>query len=674
MPRFIRTALMAAMVAACVAPVSASSTEGAANTPPSVSDFIRPAEFSDVQLAPDGKHIAALVPRPDTPYENMLAVIDTATAKPVATVRSGSRTMLGHYVWANEHRLVVALAVRTGSLERPSSTGELIAFDADGSRGTYLFGWRGGTYADSNHMLRGGQAREAYASLVDSAPLQEGRYALVRTEPFTDDPAGSVPSIERLDVVNGNSKRIIGGPAPDTDIIVDHLGEPRAALGGTYHQPKLWLRDAGKDWTLFNDSAKTHVSIEPVSFARDNRRLYVLVTHDEGPRSLELLDLQTGQRSMVYRGKFSDPGPVLATADRQDIYGVITNDGTRSVHYIDPEGREAQISEAVGKSFPGQLVQLTSFSDDGSLAIIQVSSDRNPGDYYLFDLDKKQARYLFSERRWLSPKQMHAMTSVELVARDGVTLHGFLTEPSGHGPFPLVVLPHGGPHGIADHWDFDEETQLLASRGYAVLQVNYRGSGGFGSHFEALGYRQWGAAMQDDLTDATRWAIQEGHADAQRICIYGTSYGGYAALEGAVREPELYRCAVGYAGIYDLRIQLDKSDTKRSDSGVDYLKTVLGDDRAELLRRSPLAGVDRVKAKLLLIHGGLDARTPYANFSAFTSALDKQGKHYEALTEAQEGHGFFLQDHRLAMYNKLLDFLDRNIGPGNNGAAASAAP
>jgi len=370
MPGLVRSAVLAVFVAACVAPASASSTDGAASVTPSVSDFVRPAEFTDVQLAPDGKHIAALVPRPDTPYENMLAIIDTATVKPVATVRSGSRTMIGHYRWTNEHRLMMALAVRTDSLERPSDTGELIAFDADGSHGTYLFGWRGGTYGDSNHMLRGGRVREAYARPIEGAPIQDGRYALVQTQPFTDDPAGSTPSIERLDVVNGDSKRVIGGPAPDTDIVLDHLGEPRAASGGTYHQPKLWVREAGKDWTLFNDSAKTHVAIEPVSFARDNRRLYVQVTHDEGPRSLELLDLQTGQRSLVYRGSFSDPGPVLATADHQDIYGVVTNDGVRGVHYIDPDSREAQISEAVGKSFPGQLVRLTSFTDDGSLAIV----------------------------------------------------------------------------------------------------------------------------------------------------------------------------------------------------------------------------------------------------------------------------------------------------------------
>ena len=674
MSGLIRTAAMAVLLAACAAAAPACCADAPTHAAPSVEDFLRPAEFSDVQLAPDGKHIAALVPRPDTPYENMITIIDTATVKPVATVRSGSRTVIGHYRWTSDHRLMMTLAVRTSSLESPVHTGELIAFDSDGSHGTYLFGWRGGTYSDSNHMLRGGGLREARAEVIDSAPIQEGRYALVQTRPFTADPAGSVPSIERLDVISGDSKRLIGGPAANTGIIVDHQGEPRVAIGGTYQRSKLWVRDAGKDWTLLNDSASSHVSIQPVGFARDNRRLYVHVTHEQGPRSLELLDLPTGQRSLVYRGSFSDPGDLLATADDQDFYGVVTNDGVRGVHYIDPDSSEAQISEAVGKSFPGQLVQLTSFSADGRLAIVTVSSDRDPADYYLFDLDKRQARFLFSARRWLSPKQMHAMTPIELAARDGVVLHGFLTEPSGTGPFPMVVLPHGGPHGIADRWEFDLETQMLASRGYAVLQVNYRGSGGFGSQFEASGFRQWGAAMQDDLTDATRWAIHEGHADARRICIYGASYGGYAALEGAVREPDLYRCAVGYAGIYDLRIQLDKSDTHRSDLGSDYLQITLGDDRADLLRRSPMAGVERIKANLLLIHGGLDARVPYANFKAFTSALDKQGKHYESLTEAQEGHGFFLREHRQELYDKLLDFLDRNIGPMSDGAAASAAP
>ena len=225
-----------------------------------------------------------------------------------------------------------------------------------------------------------------------------------------------------------------------------------------------------------------------------------------------------------------------------------------------------------------------------------------------------------------------------------------------------MVLIHGGPHGIADQWGYRAEVQLLATRGYAVLQVNYRGSGGYGEKFIERGYRQWGLSMQDDITDATHWAVKQGYADPKRMCLYGGSYGGYAAIEGVVREPDLYKCAIGYAGVYDLRVQLGRSDTQRSNAGVDYLHRALGTDQADLLRRSPLAGVARIKASLLLAHGREDQRVPFMNFRAFTKALDADHIAYESLVKEHEGHGFFLPAHRLEFYNKMLDFLDRNIG------------
>nr|WP_225737186.1 alpha/beta fold hydrolase [Dyella acidiphila] len=265
------------------------------------------------------------------------------------------------------------------------------------------------------------------------------------------------------------------------------------------------------------------------------------------------------------------------------------------------------------------------------------------------------------------------MQPIELTTRDRLLLHGFLTLPAGQAPFPLIVLPHGGPHGIADQWTFNPEAQLFASRGYAVLQINYRGSGGYGSNFISRGFRQWGLSMQDDLTDATRWAIQQGYADAAHICIYGASYGGYAALEGAVREPDLYKCAIGYDGVYDLRVQLARSDTELTDRGDAYLKLALGTDPDDLLRRSPVSGAARIKADILLIHGGQDPRAPFKHFQELVKALQDNGKHYETLVEPDEGHGFFLPQHKQAAYARMLDFLDRHIGsPGN--ASGPAAP
>jgi dipeptidyl aminopeptidase/acylaminoacyl peptidase len=413
---------------------------------------------------------------------------------------------------------------------------------------------------------------------------------------------------------------------------------------------------------LLNDSDKSHINIEPIGFNRDNSRVYVRVSHASGPDSIELMDPYDGKRELVYQGQFADPGELLPSADGKDYYAIVTRDGIPGLHYIDENSPEALMNKALSVKFPGRLVAFSNFTRDGKQAILSVSSDRNPGDYFLFDFETRSAKYLLSRRHWIEAPQMRPMQPITVEARDGMTLHGFLTEPAGDKPHPLIVLPHGGPHGIDDEWGYDNEVQLFAHHGYAVLQLNYRGSGGYGQAFQQAGYRQWGQAMQDDLTDATQWAIKQGYADPKRICIYGASYGGYAAVEATVREPSLYRCAIGYAGIYDLRIQLDKSDTQRSNSGTSYLNTVLGDDRDDLLRRSPLSGVDRIQAALLLIHGGADERVPFANFREFTRALDKQHKPYESLTEPDEGHGFFLEKHRLEAYQKMLDFLDAHIG------------
>ncbi len=182
---------------------------------------------------------------------------------------------------------------------------------------------------------------------------------------------------------------------------------------------------------------------------------------------------------------------------------------------------------------------MTSSTADGSEVLLYVWSDRNNGDYFLFDTRTRRAERVFSRREWFDPAEVPASRYVTFKARDGMTLHGYLTEPRGPavGPRPMVLLPHGGPFGIFDTWSFDDDAQILAAAGYAVLRVNYRGSGNYGRQYQRAGHKEWGGRMQDDLTDATRWAVREGVADASKICIYGASYGGYAALMGVARSP-----------------------------------------------------------------------------------------------------------------------------------------
>jgi dipeptidyl aminopeptidase/acylaminoacyl peptidase len=304
---------------------------------------------------------------------------------------------------------------------------------------------------------------------------------------------------------------------------------------------------------------------------------------------------------------------------------------------------------------------------------VLVESDTDPGQFFLYDAEARKLTFLLARRPWIKPEQMAPMEPVLLKARDGLPLHGYLTRPPGKSDakhLPLVVFVHGGPYYIRDAWGYDSDVQALASRGYAVLQVNYRGSGGYGDAFVRAGFRQWGGTMQDDVTDATRWAIAEGIADAGRICIFGGSYGGYAALEGATRETDLYRCAIGYVGVYDLRLMYSRGDIPQSMFGENYLKMVLGEDESILWDRSPIAHLDRLKAKVMLIVGGADRRVPPVQGENLHSALNKAHVEHEWLYQRTEGHGFYDEKHREELLASVMAFLDRNIGA----SAARAAP
>lgn len=645
-------------------PVVASTAEAASAVSVTipVDDFIRPPDVSQVRISPDGKYLSAIVPRPGNPHENLLAILDAQTAKITRLIPSGKNALIADYFWTGNERLVASGAFKQNGLDTPQATGELFAINADGTGQVQLFGYRAGDQTLASHLKRNSQ-RYAGTTPISEAVDSDNRI-LIATSDFTDDRNGSATAIEKLNVLNGQSSRIGVAPARNARLVADHDGQVRAAwTNDGFTEIKLWTRrDNNSGWILRNDSAQSGTTIRPIGFNRDNSRLYVSVSHGDQPDAIELLDPANGAHTVIYQGKFADPLDLLPTADRQDYYAIVTADGKPALHYLDGNAQEARLNKALARNFPDQLVYFSSFTRDGKQAIVRVVGDRSDSDYYLFNLASHNARFMTSAEPWLDPRALRPMQPIALSARDGLPLHGFLTLPAGTRPFPLVVLVHGGPHGVADQWGYQPEVQMLANRGYAVLQVNYRGSGGYGEKFIGRGYQQWGLSMQDDITDATRWAVQQGYADARRMCLYGGSYGGYAAIEGVVREPGLYRCAIGYAGVYDLRVQLGSSDTRRSNDGVEYMHRVLGTDYTDLLRRSPLSGVAQIKARLLLAHGREDPRVPFRNFREFTQALDAHHIAYEALVEDHEGHGFFLPAHRLELYTRMLDFLDRNIG------------
>jgi predicted acyl esterase len=265
------------------------------------------------------------------------------------------------------------------------------------------------------------------------------------------------------------------------------------------------------------------------------------------------LDLSTQETSVLFEGMTAD---VLDYDwDPQLNMPVIGKSmpGKTEYHYAPVDSQVITKHQALVDAFGGQNLSIASQTKDGSLLLLHVSSDVNPGEYYMFDTKTNQARFLWANRSWLDPRTMANKTPIAFEASDGMEIKGYLTLPKGTSdkPVPLIVMNHGGPHGPMDSWEFESETQLFANRGFAVLQVNFRGSGGYGHKFMTAGYRNWGTSMIQDILDGTEHVIQNYPIDASKMCVYGASYGGYASLMATVRAPDMFKCVVGYVGVYD---------------------------------------------------------------------------------------------------------------------------
>jgi dipeptidyl aminopeptidase/acylaminoacyl peptidase len=627
-----------------------------------VDAFIRKDLFHDIKLSPNGDYYAATVPLED---KTGLAIMRRADKKIAGSFALGKNSHVTDFWWVNPERVVIAVAEKFGALDEPVSTGELYAISADGSKPELLVGFR--VQGDGpGTRLHSKKVENVAAFLVDTLP-QDDRHVIISAWPFGDEP---FTRAERMDVYSGRRTPITRAPVRRADYFTDNQGVVRFAHGaGTDNVRKLYYRDGdGTDWRLISDEAAGGNAEYPLGFSKDNRIAYLQVEQDSGPDAVVAYDVATGKREQIMRDAVADPDWV--------VYGIDPNGGTAAIpvgvslaagkprrSFFDTSSAEAKLYRMLEAAFPGEAVRITSTTDDGKTALVQVSSDRNPGDFYLFQIEAKKAEYLLSRRDWFDPAQMAESRPVQLKARDGIPLHAYMTLPkNGSGKsLPMVVLPHGGPFGVADTWGFDTEAQMLAQAGYAVLQVNFRGSGGYGRAFREAGAKQWGRKMQDDVTDATRWAIQSGVADPNRICIYGASYGAYAALTGVAREPELYRCAVGYAGVYDLPMMHTRGDIQTARSGEAYIREWIG-GRDELAAVSPTNMADRIKVPVLLAAGGQDERTPIAHSELMERRLRAAGVPVETLYYKTEGHGFYTEEHKREYYTRLLGFFSRHLG------------
>lgn len=474
--------------------------------------------------------------------------------------------------------------------------------------------------------------------------------------------------VYQIDLSTGNRSLIQLNDHAIADWVFDRSGTLRlgvyAAPDGTTNIVTVGHREP----SLLCSCSKEEI-LQPLAFHPDGKRLYVATNKgdDVDLSRLMLLDTETGTEEWVEsdpEGEVDFEAPLFSPVTDELVATLYIGDRQR-LYFKDSEWERD--FRHMSSMLPDGDVDLSSLTSDGMIWVVCVRSDTVPETAYLYNRKTHTLSFLYKARHDLPSEYLSLMRPIVYTARDGLSIHGYLTTPRGALPqrLPLVVLPHGGPWA-RDVWGYDRTVQLLANRGYAVLQMNFRGSTGYGKAFLNAGNKQWGDAMQNDITDGVLYCVKQGIADPQRVAIYGGSYGGYATLAGLAFTPSLYAAGISYVGPSNLITLLD-SFPAYWETGRSYMNERVGDtknpeDLPRLRKQSPLFSADRITAPLLVVQGANDPRVKKAESDQIVKALCALGRHVEYICAPDEGHGFARVENRTALAVAAEKFLAQHLG------------
>lgn len=619
--------------------LAAAATETPAALIPLEHFFAEP-DIRMVQVSPGGKHLAFLSTLANGKVG--VALMEVATGKVEPLVGANDEN-IDQFVWKGDDTVVYV--------------GDLQGNESGAWRSISLSKRRVVQLAESYRERVADLANQAV--LIDELRFDPAHLLVLGNKAIGDRTFG----VWKLDVRNGRRSAVeIFGKEDLASLVADNAGR---ILARTRYSGNSILHEVRPDpMSTFRKIAEFPADQNrwrTWRFQADNETLYVSGTESTDTDRLFTVNVRTGEKSdTIFHHPTGNINNVILSYDRRTFYGVTYTTDKTHAHWVDPQWNA--LMRQVDASLPETSNEIVSRSADEKLLVFLASSDRNPGTYYLLDRNRGKLMPVGKINARLDPAQLAAMEPISFTARDGLTIHGYLTRPRGSDGklVPLIINPHGGPYGIRDYWGYNAEVQFLANRGYAVLQVNFRGSGGYGEKFLRAGMREWGGKMQDDLTDAVRWAIEQQIADPDRIAIYGASYGGYAALVGVTLTPELYRCAVNYVGVSDLGI-LRRWGWAGGRESEDYFREWVGTDKNYIHDRSPVNFVDRIRVPTLHAYGFNDPRVDFEHWKRLEARLKQYSKPYEAVIQDREGHGFYNESARIAFYRKLEQFLDHNL-------------
>lgn len=603
--------------------------------------FLQPPDVELVSLSPTGRYLAVTSFSPDG---RRLQVRDRERNKLTVNYDLGHDYVIRSLRWATDKLMLVQ------QIERSRFGGFF------GSRDLFSVD------AGSGKLERIGRGE-----VIDI--LDGTRTVLVSESPDRFSEA------QRLDVRSKVRRRAARSPSPRAEFIPDETGQIRFSIGDSQNARELvHLRDGGK-WTEVGASRFDERGWTPWWFTGKPDHFYTRTSEGDAESTfgLGLYNSKTNEHRLLFRHPRADVTDLVFDFSQHNVIAVAYELHYPSWRYINAKHPLTQLHANMRKAFPQTSVNIVSATRDHSEAVIHISSDVNPGDYYLVNTGSKKADKLYTQRPHLADRTLARMSAVEVTARDGTTLYGYTTShPDTPIPGPMVVLVHGGPYGVRDSWGFNHQVQLLAARGYHVLQINYRGSGGYGVDYLAAGIGEWGGLMQDDVTDATLWASAAGSAGstdnpdlalarAEQICIMGSSYGAYAAMMGAIKEPGLYQCAIGTSGVYDMTLLGDRGDIRRTRAGEAYLRHIHGRSDAAKKAISPTHRAAEIKVPVLLIHGEQDFRAPVAHATGLRKALRAANNEPEYHELSNEGHATVQYENQLESSVQVLRFLRQHL-------------
>ena len=594
-------------------------------------DFFRNPEKSSFNISPDGNHIAYM-----KPWKSRMNVfvMDMITKKEARLTSSQERGVYG-FAWLTNKRI--------GYIK-----------DEGGNENMHFYA----VNIDKSNEIDLTPFENVQARIIDDLEDDPNHIiiGLNKRNPQIHDPY-------RINVNDGKMDMIAENPGNISEWMTDHDGKLRIAITSDGVNTSILHRatESEKFESILTTDFK--VSVSPLFFTFDNKNLYVASNRGRDKSAVFKFDLNNAQEEkLIFEHDEVDVSGLMYSRKRKVLTGVNYTVAKNEITFFDTWREDIQ--QKLEENLPGYEVGITSFSEDEAKAVVVTYSDKSRGTYYYYDIDKNKLTELGKASPWLNEEDMSDMEPVQYRSRDGLVINGYLTLPKGTNGknLPVIVNPHGGPWH-RDSWGYKSEIQFLANRGFAVFQMNFRGSTGYGREFWEKSFKQWGKSMQDDISDGVNWLIDEGIANPDRIAIYGASYGGYATLAGLTFTPDLYACGIDYVGVSSLFTFME-SMPPYWELYRKMLYEMVGHpdkDKELLASASPLLHIDKIKVPLFIAQGANDPRVKKSESDQIVEALQNAGIDVPYMVKNDEGHGFYNEENQFDFYREMEIFLNKHL-------------